>query len=170
MRRVRRKDTAPELTLRSALHRRGWRFRKHLAGLPGTPDVAFPKRKVAVFVDGDFWHGRDFETWSGKLQPFWREKIERNIARDARQRAELEAAGWHVIRVWEKDVKKRLDDVLEQIEAALGGSRVTCDRARPSGGTHSEPRLDGPRKRSRRRTAVEGPAHPHAPRVDSVDE
>ena len=115
MRKVRRQDTGPELALRSVLHRRGLRFRKHVKTLPGSPDVVFPGAKVAVFVDGDFWHGRDFDGWKDKLQPFWRAKIERNIERDAQNVANLRAAGWTVVRVWEKDIKKDRDGVAQEI-------------------------------------------------------
>ncbi|GAA5513094.1 very short patch repair protein [Deinococcus carri] len=115
MGRVRQRDTAPELALRSALHRRGLRFRKNVKGLPGSPDIVFIRAKVAVFVDGDFWHGRDFDGWKDKLQPFWRAKIERNIQRDAQNVANLEALGWRVLRVWEKDIKKRLDEVAAHV-------------------------------------------------------
>lgn len=115
MGRVRQRDTAPELALRSALHRRGLRFRKNVRGLPGSPDIVFARAKLAVFVDGDFWHGRDFDGWKDKLQPFWRAKIERNIERDARNVADLEALGWRVLRVWEKDVKRRLDEVVDAV-------------------------------------------------------
>ena len=120
MGRVRRKDTAPELALRSALHRRGLRFRKNVKGLPGTPDIVFPGPRVAVFVDGDFWHGRNFADWQEKLQPFWRAKIERNIERDARNVQDLQAAGWRVYRAWEKDIKRRPDEICAEIEALVG--------------------------------------------------
>lgn len=115
MGRVRQRDTAPELALRSALHRRGLRFRKNVKGLPGSPDVVFTRAKVAVFVDGDFWHGRDFDRWKDKLQPFWRAKIERNIERDIQNKIDLEALGWRVVRMWEKDVKKRVGELVEEI-------------------------------------------------------
>jgi DNA mismatch endonuclease (patch repair protein) len=115
MGRVRQKDTAPELALRSALHRRGLRFRKNVRGLPGSPDIVFSKAKVAVFVDGDFWHGRDFDAWKEKLQPFWRAKIERNIERDAQNASDLEALGWRVVRVWEKEIKKELEAALDKV-------------------------------------------------------
>jgi len=121
MGRVRQKDTAPELALRSALHRRGLRFRKNVRGLPGSPDIVFSKAKVAVFVDGDFWHGRDFNAWKEKLQPFWRAKIERNIERDAQNAKDLEALGWRVVRVWEKEIKKELELALDRVSRLVRG-------------------------------------------------
>ena len=117
MGRVRQKDTAPELALRSALHRRGMRFRKNVKGLPGSPDIVFSGPRLAVFVDGDFWHGRDFDVWKEKLQPFWRAKIERNIERDAQNVQDLETLGWRVVRVWEKEIKKERELVVERIVA-----------------------------------------------------
>lgn len=123
MGRVRQKDTAPELALRSALHRRGLRFRKNVRGLPGSPDIVFAGPRLAVFVDGDFWHGRDFDAWKEKLKPFWRAKIERNIERDAQNVADLETMGWRVLRVWEKDVKKRVDELVDEIAAAVAAGR-----------------------------------------------
>ncbi|QFP75027.1 very short patch repair endonuclease [Deinococcus sp. AJ005] len=119
MGRVRQRDTAPELALRSALHRRGLRFRKNVKGLPGSPDIVFTRIKVAVFVDGNFWHGYDFDAWKDRLQPFWRAKIERNIERDRQNGTDLEELGWQVVRIWEKDIKKRLDEVAEEVAAVV---------------------------------------------------
>lgn len=121
---VRRQDTDIELALRSALHRRGHRFRKNVKGLPGSPDIVFPGKKLAVFVDGDFWHGWRFESKKGKLKPFWRDKVERNIVRDVRNTTDLEALGWRVLRVWEHDVKRDLDSVVALVEAVMAGSAI----------------------------------------------
>src|SRR5580704_12677036 len=82
MSRVRTRDTPIEMRVRSALHQLGFRFRKHVKSLPGTPDLVFTRQKVAVFIDGDFWHGYRLAAWEHKLQPFWREKILCNRARD----------------------------------------------------------------------------------------
>lgn len=119
MRAVRSRDTKPEVLLRSALHRRGLRFRKHVKKLPGTPDVVFPRAKVVVFIDGDFWHGYDFDSWKDKLNDFWRAKIERNIERDIKNTTLLTEAGWLVIQVWQHDIKKDLPGVVQTIEAAV---------------------------------------------------
>ncbi|AFZ67171.1 DNA mismatch endonuclease Vsr [Deinococcus peraridilitoris DSM 19664] len=129
---VRRSDTDIELALRSALHRRGLRFRKNVKGLPGSPDVVFPKCKVAVFVDGDFWHGWRFEERGHRLKPFWRAKVEQNMARDRRDVAALEVLGWRVLRVWEHEIRKELDDVVERVVQLVtrpenGPSDSTCD-------------------------------------------
>lgn len=113
MRSIRSRDTWPERIVRSGLHRRGYRFRKHVRDLPGTPDIVFRSLQVAVFVDGDFWHGYQFDDWSSKLSPHWRAKIARNIARDRRNFAALRGAGWKVLRVWEHSVR---DDPLRVVE------------------------------------------------------
>ena len=119
MSRVRNRDTDPERRLRSALHRRGLRFRKH-ARLPGSPDVVFASMRVAVFVDGDFWHGYDYEKWRTGLSDFWREKIDRNRQRDATVDGALHAMGWRVMRLWEHDVKHDLAASVARILDAVG--------------------------------------------------
>lgn len=119
MARVKTKDGPLEVAVRSALHRRGYRFRKHVKKLPGSPDVVFPTEKVAVFVDGDFWHGFEFEKWEGKLKDFWRDKIRTNIARDERNFASLRESGWSVMRVWQHEIKADLQEVVARIEAEV---------------------------------------------------
>jgi len=119
MSRVRGKDTSPERLIRSALHRRGLRFRKHMKELPGRPDIVFPRARVCVFVDGDFWHGYDFEAWQQNLTPFWQKKIGDTVERDRRNFSALRETGWRVVRVWTHDVKKRFDVVVEDIYAAV---------------------------------------------------
>jgi DNA mismatch endonuclease (patch repair protein) len=101
------RNTGPELALRSAMHRAGMRFRLHRRSLPGTPDVVLPRVRLAVFVDGDFWHGR---LWfeRGKAprsnRPFWLAKFRRNRDRDRRVDLELLAMGWTPVRVWASEV------------------------------------------------------------------
>lgn len=120
MSQVRSKDTTPERVLRSALHRRGHRFRKHVRSLPGSPDVVFPTKRVAVFVDGDFWHGYRFPAWEQSLpSDYWRDKISGNRRRDRRNFAKLRRMGWTVIRVWEHTVKADLAAAIDRIEAAV---------------------------------------------------
>jgi DNA mismatch endonuclease, patch repair protein len=132
MRAIKRTGTKPELALRSALHRQGYRFRKdyRLDLAPGTrvrPDIAFTARRVAVFVDGCFWHvcpehGRDprVNEW------YWAPKLRRNMERDRAADAALAAAGWQVVRVWEHE---SLDAAIAAVVAALDG-RLT-GRAAP---------------------------------------
>jgi len=105
MKGIRRRDTAPERALRSELHRRGLRFRVDapvsVEGRSPRPDVIFPRHRVAVFVDGCFWHGcPDHSAAPRQNQAYWGPKIARNIERDEEHDAKLEAAGWTVIRVW----------------------------------------------------------------------
>src|SRR5712691_9137944 len=101
MSRVRNRDTRLEVLVRSELHRRGFRFRKHVKDLPGRPDIVFVREQVAVFVDGDFWHGYGFPRWEHTVSDFWRTKIAINRARDARNFARLRRAGWRVVRLWQ---------------------------------------------------------------------
>lgn len=107
MKRVGREDTSAEIALRRALFARGLRYRKNhraVAGLSTRADIAFVGPRIAVYVDGCFWHGcPEHATWPKRNGKFWREKIEGNIARDRRVDGSLEEAGWRVIRVWEHE-------------------------------------------------------------------
>lgn len=127
MSRQKSKDTKPEVDLRRALHRRGRRFRVNLA-VPGatrrTIDIAFPGRRVAVLVDGCFWHGcPEHATWPMANGEFWHAKITRNQARDVETNELLEAAGWTVCRIWEHTP---IVDAVVIVESYLDGpaSRV----------------------------------------------
>ncbi len=105
MARVKGRDTQPELALRRALFAiglRGWRC--HRANLPGRPDLAFGRVKLAVFVDGAFWHGHPSKYWSGRSGPYWDAKIARNQARDRKVDAALLSHGWRVLRLWDFEV------------------------------------------------------------------
>ena len=119
MSQVKGKDTSIERVVRSELHRKGYRFRKHVKDIPGRPDVVFPRQKVLVFIDGDFWHGYRFPQWEGKLSPFWREKISRNRQRDRRNFSKLRALGYKVIRLWEHQIKRDLDGCIERVVSEL---------------------------------------------------
>lgn len=106
MRGNRKVDSSPELRLRSELHKRGLRFRKHLrieaGGLRVTPDVVFPRQRIAVFVDGCFWHGcPEHGNQPVANKDYWASKLARNRERDSRVDAALHLAGWQVVRVWE---------------------------------------------------------------------
>ena len=117
---VRGKNTSPELDLRRALFAagiRGWRC--HYRRVPGTPDLAWPARKVAVFVDGAFWHGHPSRHRPGRSGKYWDEKIAGNVERDRRVDAQLKEAGWAVLRLWDFEVKKQLDASVEAVQSLL---------------------------------------------------
>jgi DNA mismatch endonuclease, patch repair protein len=123
MSRIRGKNTKPETLLRTALHLRGLRFRVHRKSLPGSPDIVFPRQKVAVFVDGCFWHGCPAHSVRPKTNgKFWLEKIEANRTRDKRASRELKKLGWKVIRVWEHELKRDTPRVASSIERVMRDS------------------------------------------------
>jgi DNA mismatch endonuclease, patch repair protein len=121
MGRIKGKNTATEMAVRSALHRLGFRFRLHGRGLPGTPDLVLRRHRTVVFVHGCFWHRHGCPmTSTPKTRPeFWQQKFEANLARDARTTAALQALGWRVVVVWECELRdvvrleKRLAKVFE---------------------------------------------------------
>jgi DNA mismatch endonuclease, patch repair protein len=120
MSRVRRRDTAPELELRSELHRRGLRYRVDrgpLKGVPSRADLVFGPAKVAVYVDGCFWHScPEHGTMPRSNEAFWQEKLARNRERDLATNEALAAAGWTVVRIWEHEEPARAAD---RVEAAV---------------------------------------------------
>jgi len=103
MSRIRGKDTKIEKSVEAWLKRNKIKFRKHYKVI-GSPDFALPKRKIAIFVDGDFWHGYDFKKRKNKLPLYWKEKIKRNMKRDKKIDSKLKKLGWKVIRVWEHEL------------------------------------------------------------------
>jgi len=119
MSRVKGKDTGLEKLMRSELHKQGYRFRKHRGSLPGKPDIVFPRQKVAVFIDGDFWHGYRFSTWKDSLSPFWQEKISKTRLRDQQNYRKLRKDGWIVIRVWQHQIKGDLEACIDRIISHL---------------------------------------------------
>ena len=120
MSRIRGKDTRPELVLRSALWRSGLRYRLGRTVLGTRPDLVFPKNRVAVFVDGCFWHGcPEHYTRPRSSSGFWAQKLRANVDRDARQTSTLESAGWRVVRVWEHDVWSNTQEVIGLVCLAL---------------------------------------------------
>ncbi|HEU4392017.1 MAG TPA: very short patch repair endonuclease [Solirubrobacterales bacterium] len=127
MRGNRGEDTAPERALRSELHRRGLRFRKHVApqrGLRCRADVVFPRQKIAVFVDGCFWHGCPVHGRAPrKNSGYWSSKLRLNAERDARNDRVLGQAGWRVIRVWEHEDPV---ETAARIERLVASARATA--------------------------------------------
>ena len=133
MSRIRGRDTKPELVVRRWLWRQGFRYRLYVKSLPGRPDIVMRKWRTVIFVNGCFWHGHECD----KRRPathaqFWEEKIARNRERDARNQALLQAAGWHVIVVWECQLtaKKRVQ-TLRELDLVLSRTVLARNNARP---------------------------------------
>ena len=123
MSRIRSKETEAERIAFKYLRQNKIYFQKHYARVAGKPDIALPRKKKAVFIDGDFWHGRDYEriVASRPEGDYWPAKIAYNIERDARNRAELTEKGWKLLVIWESDIKRKRtrDSALEQIARFL---------------------------------------------------
>ncbi len=124
MSQIRSKNTTVERVVFSFLRKEKIYFRRHYDRVVGCPDVAIPSRKVAIFLDGDFWHGRNAATRLPKLNDWWRAKIERNMRRDKASRAALRKAGWSVLKVWEGELmrKRTREKWLEKIRAHLASA------------------------------------------------
>jgi DNA mismatch endonuclease (patch repair protein) len=119
MSKVRQKGTDIELLVARELKLRGFRFRKNVRDLAGSPDLVFPKQKLAVFIDGDFWHGYRYPSWRRRVKRFWREKIEANRRRDRRNFRRLRRSGWRVLRIWQHEIKNDITECLKRISAEL---------------------------------------------------
>lgn len=116
MSKIRSKNTKAELLVFRELRKRGIYFQKHYKRAAGNPDIALPRKKKAVFIDGDFWHGYQFSKLKKRLpKKYWLAKIERNIKRDRKNRAQLRKEGWEVLRVWEHDIRKNLNKSINKI-------------------------------------------------------
>jgi DNA mismatch endonuclease (patch repair protein) len=123
---IRGRNTKPEILIRSLLHRRGFRFRLDARDLPGRPDIVLPRYRAVIFVHGCFWHGHDCHLfkWPQTRPEFWRDKISRNRANDARAQAALLDADWRVATVWEcalRGANRDLDGVLQRLVDWLHG-------------------------------------------------
>lgn len=121
MRRVKNKDSAIELALRKELWNRGMRYRKNVKTVYGKPDIAFIGKKIAVFCDGEFWHGYAWEITQDEFQSrrdFWVPKIERNIQRDKEVNEKLRSEGWIVLRFWGKEIKRDVTACADMIQCA----------------------------------------------------
>ena len=132
MARIRARDTKPEMRVRRALHSAGLRYRLYAKGLPGKPDIVFPRARVAVFVHGCFWHQHPDPACKLARMPksrleFWRPKLEGNRARDERVRAELEELGWAVIEVWECQTKpSQLEQLVDKVRDTVRAQVAKC--------------------------------------------
>ncbi|NVM23811.1 MAG: very short patch repair endonuclease [Desulfobacterales bacterium] len=120
MSRIRSNNTKPELVLRRSFYHRGLRYRIHYDNLPGKPDIVFPKQRLAVFVDGCFWHGCPECYQPPKSnRKFWKDKVRMNRKRDRKQTRQLKRLGWTVLRFWEHRVDKELNYCIQKIESCL---------------------------------------------------
>ncbi len=124
MQHIRCKDSKIELLLRRALWGKGYRYRKNYDKLPGKPDIVFTKYKIAIFCDGEFFHGKDWEVLKPRLEKsnnseFWINKISKNRERDEEINKKLLCLGWTVVRFWGNDIKKRTDECVRVIEEAI---------------------------------------------------
>jgi DNA mismatch endonuclease (patch repair protein) len=122
-------DTKAELLLRRTVWTLGLRYRKNVSTLPGKPDLVFPSERVAVFCDGDFWHGRDWRQLKDLLERranprYWIPKIDANRRRDALRRRALRRAGWTVLSLWETDILRYPDAVAAKVAALVLSRRV----------------------------------------------
>ena len=129
MQNIHSKDTKIELALRKALYQKGIRYRKNYDKLPGKPDIALTKYKIAVFCDGEFFHGKDWEVLKPQLErgnnsEFWISKISRNRERDDEVNKKLLFLGWTVIRFWGRDIMKNPGECVKVIEEAIFDMKI----------------------------------------------
>ena len=116
MSKIRSQNTKAELIVFRELRKRGVYFQKHYKRAIGNPDIALPRKKKIVFIDGDFWHGYQFSKLKKRLlKKYWLGKIKKNIKRDKMNRAALKKDGWQVLRIWEHEVQKNLEKTVEKI-------------------------------------------------------
>lgn len=124
MQHIKSHDTRIEILLRKALWKKGIRYRKNLRNLPGRPDIAITRYKIAIFCDGEFFHGKDWEVLKSRLEKgnngeFWISKISRNRERDDEVNKRLLFMGWTVIRFWGTDIKKHIDECVKVVEESI---------------------------------------------------
>lgn len=129
MQHIKSKDTTIEIALRKALWKKGYRYRKNYKELPGKPDIALTKYKIAIFCDSEFFHGKDWEIKRPKLlnsknSEYWISKIERNMKRDRENEQQLLFLGWTVIRFWGKEILKNTDECIRVIEEAIFENQI----------------------------------------------
>lgn len=129
---IRSRENRTEKELRQTLHRLGFRYRKYSKSVVGKPDIVFPRERVAVFVDGDYWHGRLLREagpsalesyYTSRQRTYWIPKLERNVRRDDAVTASLRAEGWLVLRYWETDVRKDIAAIALEVAKAVRSRR-----------------------------------------------
>lgn len=126
---IRSRNTRPEMKVRSALHRAGYRFRLHVAGLPGKPDLVFAKHRAVIFVHGCYWHrheGCPIASTPSTNREFWDDKFDANVKRDRQAREALQSEGWRVAVVWECETRKQTaESIAARWRMAYGWSAIT---------------------------------------------
>lgn len=130
MSKIHGRDTSIELILRKALWKKGYRYRKNYKEIPGRPDIVLTKYKIAIFCDGEFFHGKDWELLKNKLKKsnngeFWIKKISRNRERDDEINKRLSFEGWTVLRFWGEDIKKHTDECVKIIEETIFDQNIS---------------------------------------------
>ena len=131
MRNIRSKNTKAELVAFAYLRKKKVYFQRHYKRAPGSPDIALPRKKIAIFIDGDFWHGKTLNQLlvrrGGDENDYWIKKIRKNVERDKQQESALRASGWRILRVWEADIlrKRTASLTLEAISNFLTGGDVS---------------------------------------------
>jgi DNA mismatch endonuclease (patch repair protein) len=130
MSRIRGTNTTPERYIYELLRASGLKFVQHDKSLPGCPDFAFSKPKVAVLVNGDFWHGWRFSVWKHKLPVFWQTKIAATRRRDQKNVSKLKRLGWRVVRIWEHQVEQDAEACIVRIVEAVDHKNVNWERVR----------------------------------------
>lgn len=130
MSRIRSKDTSIEVKLRKELWHKGYRYHKNYKKLPGSPDIALTKYKIAVFCDSEFFHGKDWEVLKARLEKgsnpeYWIKKIERNRDRDVENDKKLLFLGWTVIHFWGKDILQNTEECIRVIEEVVWDLRIS---------------------------------------------
>lgn len=130
---IKSKDTSIEVKLRKALWNKGYRYRKNYSKLPGKPDIALTKYKIAIFCDSEFFHGKDWEVLKLRLErgdnsQYWVRKIARNRERDDEINKRLLFEGWTVVRFWGKDISKNPEECVRVVEEAVWDAKMQMDR------------------------------------------
>lgn len=124
MQRIKGKNTSIEVKLCKALWQKGYHYRKNYKELPGSPDIVLTKYKIAIFCDGEFFHGKDWDKLKARLEKgergeYWIKKITRNMERDEEVNKQLIFRGWTVLRFWEDEIKKNTDECVKAVEEAI---------------------------------------------------
>jgi DNA mismatch endonuclease, patch repair protein len=124
MSKIRSKNTKPEKAVFKVLKNNCYQFKRH-SSLTGKPDVQLVTQKIVIFVDGEFWHGKDFNEWKNRITPFWLKKISDNIKRDRKNDRTLRKQGWTIIHLWGREIVKNPDKVLTRIRKITQKNHIT---------------------------------------------